>query len=171
MSQISELFEHILNFGKDWKVTEIQVDDESSKMDVHVEFIGSRALCPDSGELLPIYDHREPRRWRHLNMMQYQAWIVCSLPLVKGPDGKVKTVKALWAEVSQRFTFWFEAMAIKLAQLTKSPTKTAQFLGSSYDVIAGIIRRAVDRGIQRRGKQGVSVTALSIDEKSLSPGS
>lgn len=170
MSQISELFEHILNFGEDWRVREIQVDDESSKIDVHVEFIGSKALCPDSGELLPIYDHREPRRWRHLNMMQYQTWIECSLPRVKGSEGKVKTVKAPWADINQRFTFWFEAMAIQLAQLTKSPTKAAQFLDSSYDVIAGIIRRAVDRGIQRRGEQGLSVNALSIDEKAFRRG-
>lgn len=69
MSQISDLFEHVLNFGPDWKVTNIEVDDVCGKIDVHIKFTGSKAPCPDNGELLPIYDHREQRRWCHLNMM------------------------------------------------------------------------------------------------------
>jgi len=170
MSQISDLFEHVLNFGPDWKVTNIEVDDASGKIDVHVTFTGSKAPCPDSGELLPIYDHREQRRWRHLNMMQYQTWIVCSLPRVKDADGNVKTVKAPWADINQRFTVWFEAMAIELAQLTKSPTKTAAFLDCSYDVIAGIIARAVRRGLARRGAEDICVNALAIDEKAFRAG-
>lgn len=170
MSQISELFEHVLNFGPDWQVTKVEVDDKSRRMDVHVEFIGSKALCPDSGELLPVYDHREQRRWRHLNMMQYQTWIVCSLPRVTNSEGNVKTVKAPWADINQRFTFWFEAMAIELAQLTKSPTKTAEFLDSSYDVIAGIIGRAVRRGLERRNAEDLCVDALAIDEKAFRAG-
>lgn len=107
---------------------------------------------------MPIYDHRVQRWWRHLNMMQYQTWILCSLPRVKDADGNIKTVKALWADINQRFTFWFEAMAIELARLTKSPTKMAAFLGSSYDVIAGIIYRqgrpAGSRPTRRRGYLG-----------------
>ena len=62
MSQISELFEHVLNFGPDRRVTKVEVDDASNRIDVHVEFSGSKAPCPDSGQLLPIYDHREQRR-------------------------------------------------------------------------------------------------------------
>lgn len=170
MSQISELFEHVLNFGPDWGVSNIEVDDASNRIDVHVEFSGSKAPCPDSGELLHIYDHREQRRWRHLNMMQYQTWIVCSLPRVKDTDGNVKTVKAPWADINQRFTFWFEAMAIELAQLTKSPTKTGEFLGSSYDVITGIIGRAVRRGLARRDAENICVEALAIDEKAFRAG-
>lgn len=146
MSQISDFFEHVLNFGPDWKVTNIEVDDASNKIDVHVTFTGSKTPCPDSRQLLPIYDYREQRRWRHFNMKQYQTVIVCSLPRVKDAGGNVKTVKASWADINQRFTFWFEAMAIELAQLTKSPTKIAAFLDCSYDEIACIIGRAVWRG-------------------------
>jgi hypothetical protein len=69
MSWISELFEHMLNFGPDWQVTNVEVDDVSSRVDVHVEFTGSKARCPDSVQLLPIYDHPEQHRRRHLNMM------------------------------------------------------------------------------------------------------
>lgn len=170
MNQISDLFEHVLNFGPDWQVTKVEVSDASSRVDVHVEFTGSKAPCPTTGQLLSIYDHREPRRWRHLNMMQYQTWIVCSLPRVKDADGNGKTVKAPWADVNQRFTFWFEAMAIELAQLTKSPTKTAAFLASSYDVIAGIIGRAVRRGVERRNAEDRCVDALAIDEKAFRAG-
>ena len=102
--------------------------------------------------------------------MQYQTWIVCSLPRVIDSDGNVKTVKAPWADVNQRFTFWFEATAIHLGQLTKSPTKAAEFLGSSYDVIAGIIGRAVRRGLERRAAEDLCVEALAIDEKAFRAG-
>jgi len=57
-----------------------------------------------------------------------------------------------------------------VAQLTKSPTKTAGFLQSSYDVITGILDRAVTRGIERRNEQNHSVQTLSIDEKAFRRG-
>src|SRR6056297_1547615 len=126
MSEVSDLFEHLLNFGDQWEVTKIDVDDDHQQVEVYVEYTASKAQCPETGNLLPIYDHRKPRRWRHLNMMQYQTWIVCSLPRVKNKDGKVITVQAPWADANQRFTFWFEALAIQVAQLTKSPTKTGR---------------------------------------------
>ena len=170
MSDVSDLFEHLLNFGEHWEVTKIDVDDDRQQVEVHVEYTASKAKCPDTGERLPIYDHRKPRRWRHLNMMQYQTWIVCSLPRVKDANGNVKTVKAPWADANQRFTFWFEALAIRVAQLTKSPTKTAGFLQSSYDVITGILDRAVARGIKRRNAQEHTVRTLSMDEKAFRRG-
>lgn len=51
MSQISELFEHVLNFGPEWQVIKVEMDDASSQIDVHVTFTGSKGLCPDSGKL------------------------------------------------------------------------------------------------------------------------
>jgi transposase len=170
MNEVSELFEHLLNFGDEWKVTNIAVDDAHRQVEVHVKYTASTAKHPETGDLLPIYDHRHPRRWRHLNIMQYQTWIVCSLPRVKNAAGKVTTVAAPWAEANQRCTFWFEALAIEVAQLTKSPTKTAVFLQSSYDVITGILDRAVARGIERRNEQDHSVRTLSLDEKAFRRG-
>jgi len=170
MSEVSDLFEHLLNFGEQWEVTKIDVDDVHQQVEVYVEYTASKAKCPETGDLLPIYDHRKPRRWRHLNIMQYQTWIVCSLPRVKDAAGNVKTVKAPWADSNQRFTFWFEALAIRVAQLTKSPTKTAGFLQSSYDVITGILDRAVARGMKRRNAQEHTVRTLSMDEKAFRRG-
>src|SRR6056297_969158 len=102
MSDVSNLFEHLLNFGEHWEVTKIDVDDVHQQVEVYVEYTASKAKCPETGDLLPIYDHRKPRRWRHLNMMQYQTWIVCSLPRVKNNEGKVITGPA---DANQRFTF------------------------------------------------------------------
>lgn len=170
MSEVSELFEHLLNFGDAWKVTNIAVDDLHRQVEVHVKYTASKVKDPQTGALLPIYDHRALRRWRHLNIMQYQTWIVCSLPRVKNTAGKVTTVAAPWADANQRFTFWFEALAIQVAQLTKSPTKTAGFLQSSYDVMVRILDRAVARGIERRNKQNQRPQALSLDEKAFRRG-
>ncbi len=49
MSQIPDLFEHVLNFSSDWKVTNVEVDDAANKIDVQVKFTDSKSTCPDSG--------------------------------------------------------------------------------------------------------------------------
>jgi hypothetical protein len=64
-----------------------------------------------------------------------------------------------------RFTFWIEAIAIELAQLIKSPTKTAEFLCSSFYSIAGIIGRTVRRGLKWRNAEVSCMEAFAIDEK------
>jgi len=102
MSDVSDRSDHLLNFGDQREVTKIDVDDVHQQVEVYVEYTASKAKCPDTGDLLPIYDHRKPRRWRHLNIMLYQTWIVCSLPRVKNNEGKVITGPA---DANQRFTF------------------------------------------------------------------
>lgn len=172
MQKASELLEHLLDFGPDWEVTNIAIDDADQQVDVHIRFVADQAPSPvsDEDERLPIYDHRSERRWRHLNLMHYQTWIICRLPRVRTADGKVRTIQAPWADPNQRYTFWFEAVAIELAQLTKSPTKAAGFLGTSYDVLCGIIDRAVRRGLARRNKQSLQVRRLALDEKAFQRG-
>lgn len=170
MQKASELLEHILDFGPDWEVTNIAIDDANRQVEVHIDFVGDRAPSPAGDQRLPIYDHRSERRWRHLNLMQYQTWIVCRLPRVRTADGKVRTVQAPWADSNQRYTFWFEALAIELAQLTQSPSKAAGFLATSYDVMCGIIDRAVTRGLARRNAQSLDIRRLALDEKSFRRG-
>lgn len=170
MQKASELLEHILDFGPDWEVTTIEIDDANQQVDVHIDFVGDRAPSPVSEQRLPIYDHRSARRWRHLNLLQYQTWIICRLPRVRTADGKVRTVQAPWADSNQRYTFWFETLAIELAQLTQSPSKAAGFLDTSYDVMCGIIDRAVERGLARRNGQSLDIRRLALDEKSYRRG-
>ncbi|RYD60685.1 MAG: transposase family protein [Verrucomicrobiaceae bacterium] len=49
----------------------------------------------EEGERLPVYDHVE-RRWRHLDTCGFATELVCRVPRVQKPDGKVETVSVPW---------------------------------------------------------------------------
>lgn len=42
-----------------------------------------------------IYDYRESRRWRHLDIMQYKTYLNCRVPRVENEDGKI-TMHGQW---------------------------------------------------------------------------
>ena len=91
-----QFFDLLLNFGEDWKVEDVKVDFKMDEVDIFVRYIGSKAECPESMELCSIYDHRESRRWRHLDTMQFKTFINCQIPRIKSSKG-VKTIKVPWA--------------------------------------------------------------------------
>ncbi|MFV0501129.1 MAG: transposase family protein, partial [Bacteroidales bacterium] len=45
-----------------------------------------------TGEVFPIYDHRQERVWRHLDSMEHSTFIHCRLPRVKTSEGKLHTI-------------------------------------------------------------------------------
>ena len=63
--------------------------------------------CPESRERLPVHDHVE-RIWRHLDPCQFETVLICRVPRLRLPDGKVWTVPVPWAEKGSRFTLLFE---------------------------------------------------------------
>ncbi|EQD39268.1 transposase IS204/IS1001/IS1096/IS1165 family protein, partial [mine drainage metagenome] len=105
--------------------------------------------CPQCGEKLSLYDHKEEREWRHLDMMQLQTWVHAKMPRVQCPDHGVKQVDVSWAESGSRFTKFFERFAIDVSQETD--TKGAsKILKLSWDEAWGIQKRAVARGLARK---------------------
>ena len=92
-----QFFDLLLDFGDNWKVERVYANIRTEEVDVFVEYIGKEAEDPDALELCPIYDHAPLRRWRHLDTMQFNTFINFSLPRIKTPSGKVKTVKVPWA--------------------------------------------------------------------------
>lgn len=163
-----QFFDLLLNFGDDWKVDEVKVDHPSEEVDVYVSFIGGKAECPESLEMCPVYDHRETRRWRHLDTMQFKTFINCRVPRVRSSKG-TKTVKVPWADGYERHTYLFERLAIDLLKATRNQTQTAQLLRCGFNVVNRIIHLSVERGMARRPKD-VPYTHLSIDEKSFKKG-
>jgi transposase len=53
-------------------------------------------------------------------------------------------------------------------KISKNQTKTAYFFDTTFDIIHGIMQRAVERGLKQRDLYGIS--ALSLDEKSIKNG-
>ena len=79
-----QFFDLLLDFGDDWKVEKtVKVDLLSEEVDILVSYVGSKAECPDTMEMCSIYDHRESRTWRHLDVMQFKTYISCKVPRVK----------------------------------------------------------------------------------------
>ncbi len=68
----------------------------------------SPPTCPACGQAAPRYDSRpRPRRWRHLNTMQWKTFITADVPRVDCPKCGVKQVRVAWAEDHSRFTELF----------------------------------------------------------------
>ena len=163
-------FNIILNLGNSWKVTDVQTDIERKEVDVFLEYKGKTAESPTTDEQVIIYDHREQRRWRHLDTMQYKTYLNASVPRVKDTDGKIRTIAVPWADSHERFTYLFECLAIDLLQATRNQTKTAKLLDCKFNVVNRILHRATERGMQRRGLEQEQLKHLSIDEKSFKKG-
>jgi hypothetical protein len=163
------LYKSLLYLDNKWEVTSVDVNLETSIVLVHLDYLPNTGLCPFSLEDCRIYDYAPERRWRHLDTMQYQTWLVARLPRVINSDGKVSTISVPWADYSDRYTFLFCSAVIQLLQLTRNQTKTAEFFKTSFDVVNAIMRKAVERGLAKRSVD-TEIKSIGIDEKSFQRG-
>jgi transposase len=162
-------YKELLKLDENWQIKNVEIDETTKKVLIHMEFIATTALCPFSKELCPIYDHAPVRSWRHLDTMQYQTWLVASVPRVTNSDGKVSTIAVPWADHSERYSYLFCAKVIQLLQLSKNQTKTAEFFKTSFDVVNAIMKKAVERGLAKRSTDSL-IESIGIDEKSFQKG-
>lgn len=158
-------FDSLLNFGSEWKVEKIQHDWQTDEVDVFVKWVGD--LKANSGE--KIYDYREIRRWRHLDILQYKTFISARIPRIKDSLGKVRSLDVPWADTMERHTFLFERSVIDLLLACKNQTKVANLMRCGFNVVNRIIHLSTKRGVERRDK-GKLFEQLSIDEKSFQKG-
>ena len=155
-----QFFDLLLDFGVDWKVKEVESNPENCEVDIYVEYIGREK----------VYDYAPPRRWRHLDTMQFKTFINASLPRFELPDGKVKTISVPWADKHARHTFLFESAVISLLLATKNQRQTANLMGCKFDVVNRILHNATERGLERRNDAETVFEELSIDEKAFQKG-
>jgi transposase len=100
--------------------------------------------------------------------MQYALLIECEVPRCQCPEHGVKQVSVPWAEPNSRFTLLFEAFAIRVIEACVSLSDAARLLNVSWNTVHTIVSRAVERGMKRRGTDGI--TKVGIDEKSFGSG-
>ena len=112
-----------------------------------------------------VYDYRDYRRWRNLDILQFKCFIKAKIPRLIYKDGKIKSLDITWADSGLRHTFLFERFAIDVLLATKNQTKNSELLCCGFSVINKIIHTASERGILRRDKD-IIYKQLSIDEKS-----
>lgn len=103
-----DLYKIILQIDDNWRVSEIEVDDNLEEVTVLIAYAKNKALDPETKEICSLYDHREERSWRHLDTMQYKTHIKCNIPRVKNSLGKVNTILVPWADKLDRHTYLLE---------------------------------------------------------------
>lgn len=163
---VTELFfDSLLNLGQDWRVEKIEHDSESDEVDIFVKWVGLGSLKSDD----KLYDYRDLRRWRHLDIMQYKTFISAHIPRIIGSNGKVKSLEVPWADSMERHTFLFERSVIDLLLACKNQTKVAQLSRCGFNIVNRIIHLSSKRGVNRRDKE-ILYKQLSIDEKSFQKG-
>jgi len=161
-------FDKLLNFGPNWKVDRVSIN-ELNEIDIFLKFdlASYKTAHIDTYEF--IHDYSSPRRWRHLDIMQYKTFISAKLPRIKHKDSTIKSIEIPWAQLGQHHTVLFEKFAIDLLLATKNQTKTAELLRCGFNLVNKIMHNATERGLKKRDLNAV-YKQLSLDEKSFKKG-
>ena len=145
-----ELYATILGVQAPWTVDRVDVDVAGGAVHVWLARTeGAPAPCPECQTACPIYDHRE-REWRHLDTCQLQTRLHARVPRVECPTHGVVQSAVPWATPGSKFTLLFERLAIDWLG-EAAVTAVARQLKLGWDAVWGIERRAVTRGLERRG--------------------
>ena len=129
---------------------------------------GAAAKCPECGRECSIHDCAPERTWRHLDTMQFTTLIRARTPRADCPEHGVKTLQVPWATPQGRFTVLFERFAVEVLLASATVSQGCELLGLSWDTAQEIMRRAVERGLERR--QLEALKHLGMDEKSFRRG-
>jgi transposase len=157
-----DLYAQILGITSPWHVSDVRLDVPAGRVEVIVEHRG-QACCPQCGKSCPGYDSRL-RRWRHLDTCQLQTVLVAEVPRVECPEHGVVQASTPWSEPGSRFTALFERVVIDWLR-EASFSAVARRLGLTWDEVDGIMARAVERGLSRRGE--TSARRIGLDEASF----
>lgn len=172
MKTSSDLHNHyslLLGLVPPWLVTNVDLKVDKRLVEIDVKWpVDHDVECPECQRSCSIKDHREERRWRHLDTMQFQTIIKSRVPRSECPDHGVKTIVVPWAGPNSRFTLLFERFAIDVMIAAKSIKAAASLLGLSWDQVHHIQARAVERGLLMRKLDDVK--HVGIDEKSFLKG-
>ena len=160
---LDELIHKGLSLPEPWKIEGAEVDKESMVVEIRVSHAAREGACPECGKTCKQHDTVE-RRWRHLDMWNYQTWIICRIPRVACDEHKVRRIDVPWSDGWARFTAQFECVVIDWLKVA-SMTATARNLDLSWDQVNGIQERAVKRGLARRA--AITPSKVGVDETSF----
>ena len=168
--QDTKLYQRLLGIHRPWQVDGVDIDVKNVREgSVTVSVSHDRSVplqCPECGTDCPGYDTRE-RRWRHLDTMQYRTVLVAQVPRVRCPTHDVRQVDVPWAEEGSRFTALFEMLVIDWLH-EASFAAVARRLNMTWDQVAGVQDRAVERGLARRDL--TQPKTIGVDETSFKKG-
>lgn len=162
------LLSQALGLVKPWEVTQVSLDVQANKIDLHIAWNSDAAACPACGAPdQALHDHRQ-RSWRHLDFFQYEAHVHCQLPRVQCNACKATSqLQVPWARAGSRFTLMFEALALTLAR--EMPVAAcARILRSTSNAVWRQIDAHV--ALARTQESYADVKVIGIDETSCAKG-
>jgi transposase len=162
------LYTQILGISSPWEVTKVDLNIEDEEIVIEISYKSAKGICPECGTVCSVHDHREERRWRHLDSCQMRTYLVSKIPRIKCKQHGIKTINVPWAESSSRTTILFERFAIDLLLASKNQSRVAGILRVSFDILHHIMSKAVERGLSRREDEEIKY--IGIDEKSMKKG-
>lgn len=92
----------LLPNNKDWQIESVTYDDSTEE--IYVKFVYIREDVVIKGKCHPIYDYREERNWRHLDLWQYKTFIDARIPRY-WDKGRIVSIEVPWALPSSRLSW------------------------------------------------------------------
>jgi transposase len=161
----TQLYEQLLGLCKPWSVREVAMDLEANRVTVRIECDRSTVWAdPETKERAHVHGWVE-RQWRHLDTCQLETYLVAEVPRLKYSSGRVEEAHVPWAERFSRITRLMEAFVIRLMQAASNVKRVAELLKLDWQTVNRVLKRAVDRGMQRRGQEPVAY--VGMDEKCI----
>lgn len=168
MEFTEEHYKKLLGLPDPWEVEGVKISIEEVRVDIEVGYGGEEAPCPICQRKCGFYDHQGKRTWRHLDTMQFVTQIHCATPRVNCPEHGIKNIQVPWAGKHSRFTLLFETFVVAVLKACQSTDEVSRLLRLNWHQIDAIKKRAVQRGLARRGKE--EIAWIGIDEKSFLKG-
>ena len=169
MSMDSELQKHyglLLGIGSPWEVKTVELKLGEKKVEIELGWQwGAAATCSECGRECSIHDCAPERTWRHLDTMQFTTLIRARTPRSDCPEHGVKTMSVPWAAPAVSITLLFERFAVEVLLASATVSQACELLGLGWDTVQEIMRRAVERGLERR--QLDDLRHLGMDEKNF----
>jgi len=161
---IESFYQRVICPPAPWKVSKVVIADDNSRVDVWLEHTPFKFLCSKCMTACKTYDHAPEREWRHLDTCDFPTYLHACIPRVFCPrHGVVNGVFPL-ADPQISLTHKMECKCICVMQECNL-TASGKLMDVSWDILGGVQRRAVHRGLERRSKQMPS--HMGIDEKQV----
>ena len=160
---INKLFEQALGITHPWYIENVTFAKENSRLDININFSRGAKFTYGSNEGLPVHDTVR-KQWRHLNFFEHECYLVCRVPRVKLPDGKVKRVKVPWEGEGKGFTLLFEALMLQLC-VEMPVNAVARLLKVDDNKIWRILNAYVEKARKNLDLSDLSV--VGVDETSM----
>jgi transposase len=131
-----DLFTQALGIQPPWQIKDVRMDVKAQRVEIEVECEQTVWADPETKQRLHIQGY-EDRRWRHLDTMQFETFIVAKVPRLKYPDGHTELLPIAWAEPHSRHTLFLKHGPSRYFKPASRSRPPASSCGSSGTPLTG----------------------------------